>query len=117
MVFRSSGDWPASQHNRKTRKYDVEYYWLSLKILYISIAQIRFLISRSNFPDKFLHLWQTESLNHLVLLKTYPVIRPKMGGGIEDDVMQEANDGMTLMNVQDIDAYWLQRKISQAYKQ
>nr|GLL44913.1 DExH-box ATP-dependent RNA helicase DExH12-like [Ipomoea trifida] len=41
----------------------------------------------------------------------------QIGGGIEDDVMQEADDGMALMNVQDIDAYWLQRKISQAYKQ
>ncbi|CAK9184306.1 unnamed protein product [Ilex paraguariensis] len=40
----------------------------------------------------------------------------QMGGGIDDDDMQEANEGMTL-NVQDIDAYWLQRKISQAYKQ
>nr|GMD43550.1 DExH-box ATP-dependent RNA helicase DExH12-like [Ipomoea batatas] len=40
----------------------------------------------------------------------------QMGGGIDDDVMQEADEGMAL-NVQDIDAYWLQRKISQAYKQ
>lgn len=40
----------------------------------------------------------------------------QMGGGIDDDDMQEANEGMTL-NVQDIDAYWLQRKISQAYDQ
>ena len=40
----------------------------------------------------------------------------QMGGGIDDDDMQEANEGMTL-NVQDIDAYWLQRKISQAYEQ
>ncbi|KAI8023821.1 DExH-box ATP-dependent RNA helicase DExH12 [Camellia lanceoleosa] len=40
-----------------------------------------------------------------------------MGGGIDDDDTQDANDeGMTL-NVQDIDAYWLQRKISQAYEQ
>ncbi|KAL7117148.1 hypothetical protein ACP275_03G053900 [Erythranthe tilingii] len=37
-------------------------------------------------------------------------------GGIDDDEEQEANEGMTL-NVQDIDAYWLQRKISQAYDQ
>lgn len=37
-------------------------------------------------------------------------------GGIDDDEAQEANEGMTL-NVQDIDAYWLQRKISQAYDQ
>ncbi|XP_027106928.1 DExH-box ATP-dependent RNA helicase DExH12-like [Coffea arabica] len=37
-------------------------------------------------------------------------------GGIDDDEMQDANEGMTL-NVQDIDAYWLQRKISQAYDQ
>ncbi|XP_026402952.1 DExH-box ATP-dependent RNA helicase DExH12-like [Papaver somniferum] len=35
-------------------------------------------------------------------------------GGIDDDEMQDANEGMTL-NVQDIDAYWLQRKISNAY--
>ncbi|KAK6123255.1 hypothetical protein DH2020_043012 [Rehmannia glutinosa] len=40
----------------------------------------------------------------------------QMGGGIDDDDEQEANEGMTL-NVQDIDAYWLQRKISQAYDQ
>ncbi|KAL0361936.1 UNVERIFIED_CONTAM: DExH-box ATP-dependent RNA helicase DExH12 [Sesamum radiatum] len=40
----------------------------------------------------------------------------QMGGGIDDDEEQEANEGMTL-NVQDIDAYWLQRKISQAYDQ
>ncbi|CAI9118155.1 OLC1v1019682C1 [Oldenlandia corymbosa var. corymbosa] len=38
-------------------------------------------------------------------------------GGIDDDEMLDANnEGMTL-NVQDIDAYWLQRKISQAYGQ
>ncbi|GMG99121.1 hypothetical protein Nepgr_000961 [Nepenthes gracilis] len=40
----------------------------------------------------------------------------QMGGGIDDDDMQDANEGMNL-NVQDIDAYWLQRKISQAYDQ
>ncbi|GAB4837622.1 DExH-box ATP-dependent RNA helicase DExH12 [Ancistrocladus abbreviatus] len=40
----------------------------------------------------------------------------QMGGGIDDDDMQDANEGMNL-NVQDIDAYWLQRKISQAYNQ
>lgn len=40
----------------------------------------------------------------------------QMGGGIDDDEMQEADEGMAL-NVQDIDAYWLQRKISQAYEQ
>ncbi|KAK8609363.1 hypothetical protein V6N13_061812 [Hibiscus sabdariffa] len=40
----------------------------------------------------------------------------QMGGGIDDDDMHEANEGMNL-NVQDIDAYWLQRKISQAYDQ
>ncbi|KAL3514908.1 hypothetical protein ACH5RR_027625 [Cinchona calisaya] len=39
----------------------------------------------------------------------------QMGGGIDDDEMQDSNEGMTL-NVQDIDAYWLQRKISQAYE-
>lgn len=37
-------------------------------------------------------------------------------GGIDDDDMQEANEGLNL-NVQDIDAYWLQRKISQAFEQ
>ncbi|KAL8139875.1 hypothetical protein V2J09_005896 [Rumex salicifolius] len=37
-------------------------------------------------------------------------------GGIDDEDMLEANEGMGL-NVQDIDAYWLQRKISQAYEQ
>lgn len=40
----------------------------------------------------------------------------QMGGGIDDDDMQETDGGMNL-NVQDIDAYWLQRKISQAYEQ
>ncbi|GLU00132.1 hypothetical protein SLE2022_175240 [Rubroshorea leprosula] len=40
----------------------------------------------------------------------------QMGGGIDDDDMREADEGMSL-NVQDIDAYWLQRKISQAYDQ
>ncbi|PKI68193.1 hypothetical protein CRG98_011392 [Punica granatum] len=42
----------------------------------------------------------------------------QMGGGIDDDDddFQEANEGIGL-NVQDIDAYWLQRKISQAYEQ
>ncbi|KAL4388632.1 hypothetical protein GQ457_09G026400 [Hibiscus cannabinus] len=40
----------------------------------------------------------------------------QMGGGINDDDAHEANEGMSL-NVQDIDAYWLQRKISQAYDQ
>lgn len=37
-------------------------------------------------------------------------------GGIDDDEAQEANEGITL-NVQDIDAYWLQREISQAHDQ
>lgn len=37
-------------------------------------------------------------------------------GGIDDEDMRDANEGLTL-NVQDIDAYWLQRKISQAYEQ
>lgn len=40
----------------------------------------------------------------------------QMGSGIDDDEMREADEGMAL-NVQDIDAYWLQRKISQAYEQ
>jgi pre-mRNA-splicing helicase BRR2 len=40
----------------------------------------------------------------------------QMGGRIDDDEMRGANEGMNL-NVQDIDAYWLQRKISQAYEQ
>ncbi|GAV65809.1 DEAD domain-containing protein/Helicase_C domain-containing protein/Sec63 domain-containing protein [Cephalotus follicularis] len=40
----------------------------------------------------------------------------QMGGGIDDDDTRDANEGMGL-NVQDIDAYWLQRKISQAYEQ
>ncbi|KAJ7515579.1 hypothetical protein O6H91_22G019200 [Diphasiastrum complanatum] len=34
-------------------------------------------------------------------------------GGIDDEEMEEADEGL---NVQDIDAYWLQRKISQAYQ-
>ncbi|KAE9585074.1 hypothetical protein Lal_00017983 [Lupinus albus] len=37
-------------------------------------------------------------------------------GGIDDEDMDEGNEGMSL-NVQDIDAYWLQRKISQAFEQ
>ncbi|CBI36671.3 unnamed protein product, partial [Vitis vinifera] len=37
-------------------------------------------------------------------------------GRLITDFQDEANEGMTL-NVQDIDAYWLQRKISQAYEQ
>ncbi|KHN26799.1 U5 small nuclear ribonucleoprotein 200 kDa helicase [Glycine soja] len=37
-------------------------------------------------------------------------------GGIDDEDMEEGNEGMGL-NVQDIDAYWLQRKISQAFEQ
>ncbi|XP_058110373.1 DExH-box ATP-dependent RNA helicase DExH12-like [Magnolia sinica] len=36
-------------------------------------------------------------------------------GGIDDDDAEQANEGM-MLNVQDIDAYWLQRKISQAYE-
>ncbi|KAK1376666.1 hypothetical protein POM88_032859 [Heracleum sosnowskyi] len=42
-----------------------------------------------------------------------------MGGGIfhGDDQGVVENDGMRTLNVQDIDAYWLQRKISQAYDQ
>ncbi|KAJ8541006.1 hypothetical protein K7X08_001822 [Anisodus acutangulus] len=40
----------------------------------------------------------------------------QMCGGIDDDDMKEPEEGMAL-NVQDIDAYWLQRKISQAYEQ
>lgn len=41
----------------------------------------------------------------------------QMGGGIDDDDESgDANEGMSL-NVQDIDAYWLQRKISQAFDQ
>ncbi|EYU30521.1 hypothetical protein MIMGU_mgv1a000041mg [Erythranthe guttata] len=39
-----------------------------------------------------------------------------MGGGMDDDEEHDSPHGMTL-NVQDIDAYWLQRKISQAYDQ
>ncbi|WVZ78242.1 hypothetical protein U9M48_025985 [Paspalum notatum var. saurae] len=38
----------------------------------------------------------------------------QMGGELDDDDMQNANQGLAV-NVQDIDAYWLQRKISQAY--
>lgn len=37
-------------------------------------------------------------------------------GGIDDEILQEADQGMAL-NVQYIDAYWLQRKISEAYEQ
>ncbi|XP_048127007.1 DExH-box ATP-dependent RNA helicase DExH12-like [Rhodamnia argentea] len=40
----------------------------------------------------------------------------QMGAGIDDDDMQERREGMSL-NVQDIDAHWLRRKISQAYEQ
>ncbi|KAL6142963.1 hypothetical protein ACLB2K_061238 [Fragaria x ananassa] len=38
----------------------------------------------------------------------------QFGGGIDDVEMQEANEGVRL-NVQDIDAYWLQRMISEAF--
>ncbi|XP_031472990.1 DExH-box ATP-dependent RNA helicase DExH12 [Nymphaea colorata] len=37
----------------------------------------------------------------------------QMSHGIDDDELVEADEGL---NVQDIDAYWLQRKISQAYE-
>ncbi|WMV35434.1 hypothetical protein MTR67_028819 [Solanum verrucosum] len=37
-------------------------------------------------------------------------------GGIDDEILHEADEGMAL-NVLYIDAYWLQRKISQAYEQ
>ncbi|CAN0921129.1 DExH-box ATP-dependent RNA helicase DExH12 [Linum grandiflorum] len=40
----------------------------------------------------------------------------QVGGMMDDDDMGQANEGMNL-SVQDIDAYWLQRKISQAYEQ
>ncbi|GAB2210389.1 hypothetical protein Droror1_Dr00015655 [Drosera rotundifolia] len=40
----------------------------------------------------------------------------QMGGGIDDEDMTEENAGMNL-NVQDVDAYWLQRKISHSYDQ
>ncbi|KAM7261422.1 hypothetical protein ACFE04_008789 [Oxalis oulophora] len=36
-------------------------------------------------------------------------------GGIDEDDLENFNEGMNL-NVQDIDAYWLQRKISEAYE-
>ncbi|XP_078443956.1 DExH-box ATP-dependent RNA helicase DExH12-like [Wolffia australiana] len=36
-------------------------------------------------------------------------------GGIDDEDMEEENEGLSL-NVQDIDAYWLQRRISQAFQ-
>ncbi|MQM18597.1 hypothetical protein Taro_051592 [Colocasia esculenta] len=36
-------------------------------------------------------------------------------GGIDDEDMEEANEGLAI-NVQDIDAYWLQRRISQAFQ-
>lgn len=39
----------------------------------------------------------------------------QVGGELDDDEMQNSNEGLTI-NVQDIDAYWLQRKISQAYE-
>ncbi|CAO1945678.1 unnamed protein product [Urochloa humidicola] len=38
----------------------------------------------------------------------------QLGGELDDDDMQNANQGLAV-NVQAIDAYWLQRKISQAY--
>ncbi|CAA7040048.1 unnamed protein product [Microthlaspi erraticum] len=40
----------------------------------------------------------------------------QVGAGINDEDAGDANEG-TNLNVQDIDAYWLQRKISQAYEQ
>ncbi|VAI41593.1 unnamed protein product [Triticum turgidum subsp. durum] len=39
----------------------------------------------------------------------------QMGGELDDDDMQNSNEGLNI-NVQDIDAYWLQRKITQAYE-
>ncbi|KQJ92834.1 DExH-box ATP-dependent RNA helicase DExH12 [Brachypodium distachyon] len=39
----------------------------------------------------------------------------QMGGELDDDDLQNSNEGLTI-NVQDIDAYWLQRKITQAYE-
>ncbi|GJN18769.1 hypothetical protein PR202_gb05967 [Eleusine coracana subsp. coracana] len=38
----------------------------------------------------------------------------QMGGELDDDDMENANQALNV-NVQDIDAYWLQRKITQAY--
>ena len=38
----------------------------------------------------------------------------QMGGELDDDDMHNSNEGLNI-NVQDIDAYWLQRKITQAY--
>jgi pre-mRNA-splicing helicase BRR2 len=38
----------------------------------------------------------------------------QMDSALDDNDMQNANQGLAV-NVQDIDAYWLQRKISQAY--
>ncbi|KAL1219764.1 DExH-box ATP-dependent RNA helicase DExH12 [Cardamine amara subsp. amara] len=40
----------------------------------------------------------------------------QVGAGINDEDAGDANEG-TSLNVQDIDAYWLQRKISQAFEQ
>ncbi|CAH2036677.1 unnamed protein product [Thlaspi arvense] len=40
----------------------------------------------------------------------------QVDAGINDEDAGDANEG-TSLNVQDIDAYWLQRKISQAYEQ
>ncbi|TVU35736.1 hypothetical protein EJB05_17639, partial [Eragrostis curvula] len=38
----------------------------------------------------------------------------QIGSELDDDDMRDSNQGLTV-NVQDIDAYWLQRKITQAY--
>jgi pre-mRNA-splicing helicase BRR2 len=38
----------------------------------------------------------------------------QMGAELDDDDTQNANQGLAI-NVQDVDAYWLQRKVSQAY--
>nr|GEW94649.1 DExH-box ATP-dependent RNA helicase DExH12-like [Tanacetum cinerariifolium] len=40
----------------------------------------------------------------------------QMGGGIDNEESQDGNQGI-ILDVHDIDAYWLQRKISQAYDQ
>ncbi|GKC96861.1 DExH-box ATP-dependent RNA helicase DExH12-like protein, partial [Tanacetum coccineum] len=40
----------------------------------------------------------------------------QMDGGIDNEESQDGNQGI-ILNVHDIDAYWLQRKISQAYDQ
>uniref|UniRef100_A0A803P6U2 RNA helicase n=1 Tax=Cannabis sativa TaxID=3483 RepID=A0A803P6U2_CANSA len=66
--------------------------------------------------EKLLNPIPNQVFDQLVSIEPNESGGMQMGAGVDDDDMREANEGMTL-NVQDIDAYWLQRKISQAFEQ